>query len=237
MELNPKILAEVWIPPYGRDEEQRLPIIVPKKPKFLRYTRPMPKGRSSLVKVFFMLLLCGGLFYGVVVALDPWALHVGGRWTPLLIWEGSGKLHTKSGVEYPLYVSFYPSSHFSHLHLDGLRPTGGVQGSGWLCTSRGVTQRLQLAGTIYGAWRTTDGSLMDFRLLEPKIIDVGQGRGYFDLIGYWHGPQLVMDSRSNVATTFRSGLKIEHPSVSLEWSTYSDFKAACANATSLPAHH
>lgn len=193
---------------------------------------PRLRGRSAL----FGLILIGLLFYGGVVALGPWAIHMGGRWTPLLTWHGSGKLLTKNGIEYPLYVSFFPSSHFSHLHLDGLRPVGGLQGSAWLCTSRGVTQYLELSGTIYGAWSSTDGSLVDFRLLEQKLIDVGQGRGYFDLIGKWHGSQLVMDDRGHVPNTFRSGLKIEHASVTLDWGSYSDFKAVCANAANLPGH-
>lgn len=192
------------------------------------------QGRSRLVALFGILILGGAILYGVVLVTGPWALHIGGRWTPLLIWTGSGKLATKGGI-YPLYVSLYPSSHFSQLHLDGLRPTGGVQGSGWLCTSRGVTQRLNLSGTIYGGWRTTEGSLMSIRLLEPKIIDVGQGQGFFDLIGKWDGPKLVMDDRNHIPNTFRSGLKIEHAAVSLEWSSYSDFKDVCANMASHPA--
>jgi hypothetical protein len=183
----------------------------------------------QLVKLCATLILCGALFYGGVAALDPWATHIGGRWTPFLTWQGSGTLITKGGTEYPLYVSLFPSSHFSQLHMDGQRPTGGLQGSGWLCTAPDVTQRMELSGTIYGAWRTTDGSIMAFRLLEPKIIDIGQGQGFFDLIGKWHGPELVMDGRNNVGNPFRSGLKIEHPSVTLEWGSYSDFKAACAN--------
>jgi hypothetical protein len=185
------------------------------------------RGRHA----FLGLILVCVLAYGVVVALDPWAVHIGGRWTPFLTWHGSGKLLTKSGVEYPLYVSFFPSSHFSQLHMDGLRPTGGLQGSAWLCTSPGVTQYMTLSGTIYGGWRSTDDALMNFRLLEQKIVDVGQGRGFFDLIGKWHGPQLVMDDRNHVPNAFRSGLKIEHASVTLEWSNWSDFKATCANAT------
>jgi hypothetical protein len=165
----------------------------------------------QLAKAFVVLVLGAVLLYAVVVLTGPWAVHIGGRWTPLLMWQGSGKLLSKGGIEYPLYVSFFPSSHFSQLHMDGLRPTGGLQGSGWLCTSRGVTQRLVLSGTIYGAWRTTEGRLVSFRLLEPKIIDVGQGQGFFDLIGRWHGPELVMDARGTVANPFRSGLKVEHP--------------------------
>jgi hypothetical protein len=186
--------------------------------------------RRGLGKVLIVLVVGGALLYGVFVALAPWSIHIGGRWTPLMTWQGSGTLLTKSGTEYPLYVSFSPSSHFSQLHMDGLRPTGGLKGSGWLCTSRGVTQSLVLSGTIYGAWRSTDGSLMGFRLLERKIIDVGQDQGFFDLIGRWSGPELVMDSRSTVGHPFRSGLKIEHPSVKFDWGSYSDFKAVCANA-------
>jgi len=189
-----------------------------------------PRMLRSLVKLFLVAILCGAVFYAVVVALDPWSLHIGGHATPFLTWQGSGKLLTKERSEYPLYIYFYPSSHFSQLHMDGLRPTGGVQGAGWLCTSRGVTQRLNLSGTIYGGWRSTEGSLIGFRLLEPKIIDVGQRQGYFDLIGKWHGPELVMDDRGNTGGQFRSGLRIEHASVALNWGSYSDFKAVCAGA-------
>lgn len=169
------------------------------------------------------------LFYGVMAITDPWAFHIGGRWTPFLTWHGCGKLLTKDGVEYPLYVSFFPSSHFSQLHREGLRPTGGLQGSGWLCTAPGVTQRLQLTGTIFGGWRTTEGSLMAFRLVEPKIIDVGQGSGFFDLAGRWQGSKLVMDDHRDVPHTFRSGLRIEQASVTLDWGSYSEFKELCGS--------
>jgi hypothetical protein len=195
----------------------------------------MRQKRGCSATTFLGLILVGALVYGVVVALNPWSLHIGGRWTPLLTWQGSGKLVTKSGAQYPLWVSFYPSSHFSRLQMDGLRPTGGLQGSALLCTSRGVTQRLNLSGTIYGGWRSTEGSLMSFRLLEPKPFDIGQRQGYFDLVGRWQGPALVMD-RSSVGGTFNSSLKIDQASVTLTWGNASDFKTACANATYLPAH-
>lgn len=184
----------------------------------------------ALVKLLLAVILCGAVFYAVVVVLDPWALHIGGRWTPFLTWQGSGKLHTKGGSEYPLYVYFFPSSHFSRLRMDGLQPTGGVQGSAWLCTSRGVTQVLTLGGTIYNGWRSTEGSLIAFRLLEPRVIDVGQGRGFFDLAGKWRGPEVVMEDRSSTGGRFRSGLRIEQATVTLNWGSYSDFQAACASA-------
>lgn len=113
--------------------------------------------------------------------------------------------------------------------MDGLRPTGGVQGRGLLCTSRGEIQRLRLSGTIYGGWSSTESSIITFRMLEPKIFDVGQRQGYFDLYGRWRGPELVMEDRGAYGNTFRSGLKIQHASVILNWGGYSEFKTACAS--------
>ena len=140
------------------------------------YTSRMRRGGlGCLTQLFLVSVLGVALVYGVVVVTAPWAFHIGGRWTPLIIWRGTGKLLTKDGIEYPIYLYFYPSSHFSQLRRESLRPTGGLQGYGWLCTSPGVTQRLELSGTIYGGWRSTEGSLMAFRLLEQKIFDIGQG--------------------------------------------------------------
>lgn len=183
---------------------------------------------GNLFRVVLAGIFGGALLYGVVVMTGPWALHIGGRWTPFLTWHGYGQLHTKSGVQYPLYVSLYPSSHFSRLHLQGLRPTGGLQGSGWLCTAPGTTQRLDLSGTIYGGWRSTNGSLFAFRLLEWRIFNNGQYRGFFDLTGRWQGATLVMDEKGDVPSTFRSGLRIERASVALNWGSYSQFKELCA---------
>jgi len=90
-------------------------------------------------------------------------------------------------------------------------------------------QRLKLYGTIYGGWRSTEGSLMSIRLLERRQLIAGQQQGYFDLYGTWRGPELVMDGRDRVGETFRSGLHIEHPSITLDWGSYSDFKAVCEN--------
>jgi hypothetical protein len=189
------------------------------------------RRRGIFASLVALLLLCAAVVYGVAAVTAPWAFHIGGRWTPLLYWSGSGTLHTKGGA-YPLYVTIYPSSSFSRLHLDGLRPSGGVQGSGSLCTSRGAILYLKLGGTIYNGWRSTAGSFIQFRLLEPKYIDVGQKQGFFDLYGRWHGPQLVMDARGESAVAFRSGLRIDQASVTLAPGAYSDFKALCANATS-----
>jgi hypothetical protein len=189
-----------------------------------------PRRHGFLADLFKLLALCVILIYGVVGVTSPWAFHIGGRWTPLLYWAGYGKLVTKTGT-HPLYVLFYPSSHFSRLHLDGLNPAGGLQGTAALCTSPGVVESLKLSGTEYGGWSSTNDGVMAFRLLEIRVIDVGQRQGYLDLYGRWRGTELAMDDRGGPNGLFRSGLKVEHASITLDWGSYSDFKAACAKAT------
>ncbi len=185
------------------------------------------RRRGCIGQLFMLFILCLAVVYGVAALTAPWSFHIGGLPTPLLSWSASGTLHTKSGT-YPLYVFLYPSPSFSRLRLDGLRPTGGVQGNGSLCISPGAIQNLKLSGTIYNGWSSTEGSLIGFRLLEPRYFNLGQRRGYFNLYGRWIGPELVMDDRGEPGSTFRSGLKIEHESVTLERASYSAFRAACA---------
>jgi hypothetical protein len=171
------------------------------------------------------------VIYVVMVGLNPWAWHIGGDWTPFLYWTGTGRLVSSSG-SYPLVVYLYPSSHSSRLHLDGLRPTSGLSGQGYLCTPQG-TVHLTLSGTIYGRWRSTDGALMKFRLLEwrrarDRLLGTYPHRGYFDLFGYWHGPELVMNERGEWSLPFRSGLRIKNASVTLRSGSKAEFNAACA---------
>jgi hypothetical protein len=192
-----------------------------------------PRRRGFLRSLFWLIALGVAVVYGVAAITAPWSFHIGGRSTPFLFWSGAGTLSTQSGT-YPIYVSFYPSSHFSRLRLDGLRPTGGVRGTGALCTSRGVTQYLTLSGTMYNGWSSTEDSLLTFRLFEPRLVNVGQRQGYLNLYGRWQGPELVMDDRGEPGNTFRSGLKIEHASVNLDWTGYWSLKNVCANATNLP---
>ncbi len=190
---------------------------------------PKTRRRGCLSSLIALAVLCVVVVYGVALVTSPWAFHIGGRFTPLLYWSGYGELHTKSGT-YPVYVSFFPSRHSSRLRLDGIRPTGGLQGSGALCTSPGTAERLELSGTIYGGYRSTENSLMSIRVLERrKPFNTPGSRGYFDLYGRWRGPQLVMDDRGRIGATFRNGTRMDQASVTLDWGSYSNFKKACAD--------
>jgi hypothetical protein len=195
----------------------------------------MSKGRvGCLSRIFAAMLFAVAVVYAVAAITSPWSFHIGGRWTPFLSWSGYGKLVTNNGT-YPLYITFYPSPHFSRLQLDGLRPSGGLRGNGWLCAAPGAIERLRLHGTIYNGWSSTDGSLTQFRLNEWNNIDLGEHRGFFDLYGRWQGPQLVMDDRNRYSATLRSGVKPEHASITFDWGTYSDFKSICAGTKTSPA--
>jgi hypothetical protein len=59
-------------------------------------------------------------------------------------------------------------------------------------------------------------------------------RGFFDVAGTWHGPDLVMDRPNEQGIRFKSGLFIENATVTLRWASYQEFEAACSamgNAT------
>jgi hypothetical protein len=172
----------------------------------------------------------------ITALLNPWAFHIGGRWTPGT-WWGFGNLRTKAGDEYPLFIYFFPSPRGgSRLRLNGQRPTSGLRGMGWLCSAQGVTQRLDLSGTIYGTYWNTDGSQMAIRLLDarhPFRINPQRQR-YVDLSGTWQGPELVMHDNGGWERGFHPDPHDpkERATVTFTWGSYQDFKASC-NAASI----
>ena len=143
----------------------------------------------------WILFLVVGLIclWGFMVALHPWALHIGGRSTPLLYWQGTGTVLAKSGKTYPLYIWFSPGSpggFHGGGHREGKLVSGRLTGTGWLCIAPGQIERMNLSGTIYGGYLSTADSLMEFRLLQwrkPFAINP-QRRGFFNLEGRWRGP-------------------------------------------------
>ena len=186
--------------------------------------------------VLFGILATAGIWV-LTVALNPWALHIGGRSTPLLYWHGSGTVLAKSGRTYPLYVSFWPGrpTGFSGGgRREGKRKNADLSGSGWLCVAPGTIERMDVSGDMYGGYSSHKDSLIDFRLLEwrkPFQMTL-PNRGFFDVAGTWHGPDLVMDRPGEQGVTFKSGLLIDNATVTLHWSSYEEFEAACRNMES-----
>ena len=185
----------------------------------------------------------GGLVFGVVVVLlvtavlAPWSFHIGGRWT-LASWQGVGTLRTEAGDAYPVYIYFYPNFRsMSRLRLNGQRPTSGLRGNGWLCSAQGVTQKLDLSGTIYGTYLNTDGNQMGMRLLDARhyFRINAQQRRYFDLYGRWHGAELAMEDDGGWERGFHPDPHNpkERAKVTFSWGSYGDFKKMC-DAAAIP---
>jgi hypothetical protein len=170
----------------------------------------------------------------VTVALNPWALHIGGRSTPLLYWHGAGTVVSKDGKSYPLYLTFVPgkSRRTVGSRREGKRKNANLDGRGWLCVAPGTVERMNVSGTMYGGYTSTDGALIEFRLLEwRKPFSLSPpGRGFFDVAGAFRGPDLVMDSPNEQGIPFKSGLFIDHATVTLRWAEYREFEAACLGA-------
>jgi hypothetical protein len=61
-----------------------------------------------------------------MIFLNPWALRMGGRWTPALTWHGARKLQSTSGASYGLFMEVTLSSRHGRGH--------NLQGTAKLCT-------------------------------------------------------------------------------------------------------
>jgi hypothetical protein len=190
---------------------------------------------GCLTKLVVWTVVATGLMWAVIVALNPWALHIGGRSTPLLYWHGMGTLKAKDGKAYPLYVTFFPGRP-QGFHGGGRREgktvSAHLSGTGWLCLEPGSIERMDLSGTMYGGYMSDAHSLLDLRLLEwrkPFAINPPD-RGFFDLAGAWHSGVLAMDRPGEQGIRLKTGPMIDNATVTLQWASYDDFTAACRDS-------
>ena len=63
---------------------------------------------GCLTKLLLFAAVGVAAMWAFFAALNPWALHIGGRSTPLLYWHGAGTVRAKDGKTLPLYVTFWP---------------------------------------------------------------------------------------------------------------------------------
>lgn len=187
---------------------------------------------GCLTKLLLLAVAGTAFVWAVIVVMNPWALHIGGRSTPLLYWHGWGTVVAKNGKTYPLYLYFSPGRpQRGHVvtHREGKRVSADLQGQGWLCIAPGKTELMKLSGTMYGGYTSSDDSLFDFRLLEwKKAFQINYPyRGFFDVAGTWHGQDLVMDRPNEQGIPFKSGMMIDNATVTLHWASFGEFEAAC----------
>jgi len=186
---------------------------------------------GCLVKPLLALALGCVVVWGVQAVLNPWALHIGGRSTPLMYWHGTGTVVAKDGKKYPLYLTFSPGRPQRHLgtQRNGKRWAADLIGMGWLCVAPGNEERMKVSGTLYGSATDSSDGEFGFRLLEWRnpFSFTPPSRGFFDVGGTWHGDQLVMDEPDQQGIPFKSGMLIDHATVTLHWADRAEFDGAC----------
>src|SRR5262245_19525822 len=97
--------------------------------------KPRKFGCGCLGSVSFAIALALGL----LLLLNPWSLHMGGRLTPALVWHGVGKLYSTTGASYGLYMELYP-----HLERSGRGAHSSrknLEGTAKICTPGGDVYR------------------------------------------------------------------------------------------------
>ena len=189
---------------------------------------------GCLTKLVLWSAVAVAAIYMFTIALNPWSLHIGARSTPFLNWHGSGTVIAKGGKSYPLYISFWPSrpqGFHGAGRREGKTVSAHLDGNAWVCTAPGQLRRLDLSGTMYGGYTSSDASLFDFRLIDyTKAFNMRRpNRGFFDLAGTFHGQQLVLDRPNAQGIPFDNSLFLDNATATLDWSAYDDFVYSCNN--------
>jgi hypothetical protein len=173
----------------------------------------------------------------VYVGLTPWALHMGGRWTPLEQWDGYGEIVASNGGKYLLFTHLRGGTRDdrgrkSCSHIGGCDT---LHGTAQLCTLTGVTHTFRLTGTVK-AWLSTDGARTRIALTggTPTRLPSGWVVAFH---GAWNGPELQLanpdDSFTEVFTPQGEIRRVTSTAdagtaqVTLRYGTEAEFAAAC----------
>lgn len=167
------------------------------------------------------------ILLAVALLLNPWALHMGGRWTPALTWHGVGKLKSTTGAGYGLF--------FEVTLQTGRGASRNLQGTAKLCTPQGEVYPLTVDGYLKRAWLDADGKPITFYL---RSLKGAQPRLSFSLLGSWTGQELVLDDKGSMAMSFApdgraKGYLVgvnspkENATVALHYATEDEFSTAC----------
>ena len=169
----------------------------------------------------------------LIVALNPWALHIGGRSTPLLYWHGTGTVRVEGRQD----VSAVCVVLAGKADAARRRPSRGQD------LERG-SQGHRLAMPRAGVGRADGPERHDVRRIPDQRPDSllrlpafwsgesrsqinYQNRGFFDVAGTWHGPDLVMDRPDEQGIKLNTGPFIDHATVTLHWASYDEFESTC----------
>jgi hypothetical protein len=193
---------------------------------------PGNQRRAGLVLLRGLLALVIA-FLVLEAALNPWTLHIGGRFTPLTAWDGYGTVRASDGGRYVLFTRLQGGTLDSACGFFARCQT--LRGSAMICTGRGSTYTLQLLGSV-DAWWSTDGAKTSFELRDVNSGPVPDGR-VISFKGSWHGTRLVLADTGNSFTgvfTLHGAIRHRtpasdagHASVTLRYGSSAAFANAC----------
>lgn len=88
-----------------------------------------------------------------------WALHVGGRFTPLETWSGNGQITASNGGRYVLSATLRGGIIGTDSRPDCDMRSGcdTLHGSAKMCTESGKTYSFTLSGAVH-SWLSTNGA-------------------------------------------------------------------------------
>jgi len=156
--------------------------------------QPRGRRRGGWLKLLLILIV---VIFAVFVAPTPWALHIGGTFTPLETWSGYGAVQASNGGLYVLFTRFQGG--ITGGGEDGpscsSRGCDTLFGNAQLCTRSGQAYTFSLTGAVH-SWWSTDGARTSVDLTGPRLPD-----GWVVAFhGSWHGAALPLATPDNSFT-------------------------------------
>ena len=195
-----------------------------------------PVRKRRRVRRRFVLLFVVLAVLVVEVGIQPWVLHIGGRFTPTMTWSGYGQVQASNGGEYELYVHMR-GGYFSGYRRAGCSHRGcnNVLGDAQLCGRNGVTEDFALTGVVH-TWWSTDGASTMLLLTGGSPVKLPDGWAVA-FGGTWQGASLVVKDTDNSFTepftpdgtirTTTSTADAGTATVTLRSGSADDFSRAC----------
>ena len=169
----------------------------PSMPSQTRRWRAPGRRRSGCLA---LLVVLAGVLVLIYVLPTPWALHIGGRFTPLETWSGNGQVTTSNGGRQVLSATLQGGiiGPDSQPDCDMQSGCDTLHGNAKMCTESGKAYSFTLIGAVH-SWLSTNGATTSVGLTGGSPVPLPDG-WVVAFHGKWHGPALVLASPDNSVT-------------------------------------
>jgi hypothetical protein len=195
--------------------------------------RLRPRGRLGCLGLLVVLAIVLAVVY---IVPNPWALRIGGRFTPTESWQGYGTVTASNGGHYLLYLNLrgglLNGGEHGHASCSG-HGCDSLGGTAKLCTTSGKSYTFSLGGAVH-SWWSTDGAATSVDLTNSPPLPDGW---VVALHGAWHGPVLQLASPDNSWTevftaagairSVTSTADAGTATTTIRYGAEGDFQAAC----------